>query len=146
MHSSPITHPDSAPHHHSAQSSQSPSKSPLRDANSETAENRFPSKCRPLTPGCLVEGRGVSHEQAQKHLRSSVLQSPGHFHAESVRVPLPSAALLGSEYGRIQMLLLQGAAIMEGCPRRTVEEAVASCLTQQNSGAALGEGGLSFFG
>ena len=35
---------------------------------------------------------------------------------------------------------------MEGCPCTTVEEAFASCLTQQASGAALGEGSLSLFG
>ena len=35
-----------------------------------------------------------------------------------------------------------GTAITEGCPCTTVEEAVASCLAQQASGAALGEGSL----
>ena len=35
---------------------------------------------------------------------------------------------------------------MEGCPCTTVEEAFASCLTQQASGAALGEGSLPLFG
>ena len=39
-----------------------------------------------------------------------------------------------------------GTAIMEGCPCTTVEEAVASSLTHQASGAALGEGTLPLFG